>query len=154
MNKQKVIEVYLNYLDRKIKDTENALESLYEGIDTAPGPSQSHSDTTRFQQSRVALETEGRLSSLKGTRAVATLIPSVKLSSPIVGALIEIEDLGFGETEYYFVVPWQGGESFLLDNTEVMSVSPQAPILDAVANAKEGDIFEFRGRRLKLASIS
>jgi len=154
MEKQKVLETYLEFLDKKVQEISKALDSIHVGVDTAPTPSESHSDTTRSQQSRVALETEGRLSSLKSTRAAAILISSAKLSHPTVGALIEIEDIGFGDVEYYFVVPGQGGETLLIGETEIMSISLQAPILEAVSKVKEGDFFDFRGRRLRLSSIS
>lgn len=154
MNKQEVIEAFLDYLDKKIQETEKALESIYRGIDTAPTPSESHSDTTRSQLSRVAMETSGRLSSLKSARATAGLISSGKAIYPAVGALIAIEDIGFGETEYYFVVPSQGGESLFLRETEIMSVSLQAPILEVVSKIREGDSFDFRGRKLKFLAIS
>jgi hypothetical protein len=154
MDKQDVLKEYLSFLDNKIRGTEKALESIYRGIDTAPTPSESHSDTTRSQQSRVALETSGRLSSLKSTRAAASMIPSVKLASPVTGALIAVEDVVFKDVEYYFVVPGQGGESVFLDEAEILFVSAQAPILEAISKSKEGEYFEFRGRRLKLISIS
>jgi len=91
---------------------------------------------------------------LKSTRAAASLISSGKAIYPAVGALIAIEDAGFRETEYYFVVPGQGGESLFLDETEIMSISLQAPILEVVSKIKEGDSFDFRGRKLKLIAIS
>lgn len=154
MNKKEVLQEYLEYLDKKIGEMQKALDSIYRGIDTAPTPSESHSDTTRSQQSRVALETSGRLSSLKSTRAAAAMILSVKLASPVAGALIAVEDAVFKDTEYYFVVPGQGGESVFLGETEILFVSVQAPILEAISQIKEGDDFEFRGRKLRLASIS
>ncbi len=154
MNKREILEAYLNYLNKKIQETEKALESIYRGIDAAPTPSESHSDTTRSQLSRVALETSSRLSSLKSTRATAGLISSEKAIYPAVGALVAIEDAGFREIEYYFVVPGQGGESLFLGETEIMSISMQAPILEIVSKIKEGDSFDFRGRKLKLLSIS
>lgn len=154
VKKQEVLKTYLGFLDRKIQETSKALESIHVGIDTAPTPSESHSDTTRSQQSRVALETEGRLSSLKSTRAAAALISSEKAVCLAVGALVVVQDVAFGDEEYYFVVPGQGGESLLLGEVEIMSISLQAPILEAVSKVKEGESFDFRGRMLKLVSIS
>ncbi|MBU3934869.1 hypothetical protein KKC00_02840 [Patescibacteria group bacterium] len=154
VEKQKVLEAYLSGLDKKIRETEKALDSIYEGVYTAPKPSESHSDTTRSQQSKLAIETERRLSSLKSTRAAAGQIFLQKVICPTVGALIAIEDIGFREIEYYFVVPGQGGESLFLDKTEIMFISLQSPILEAVSGTKEGDSFDFRGRKLRLVAIS
>lgn len=153
VDKQKVIGAYFDYLYKKIKSTENVLESLYRGIDSAPGPSQSHSDTTRFQQSRIAIETEKRLSSLKKMRASATTISPTKSSSPEIGALIVIKDNDSEEEEYCFVVSEGGGESLIVGETEILFVSIQAPILEAISKATLGDSFEFRGRGLTLVKI-
>ena len=153
MEKQKVLRAYLSYLDRKIQETEKALDSIYEGVYTAPKPSESHSDTTRSQQSKIALETERRLSSLKSTRAMSSRIFSQKAIYPAVGALIAVEDAAFGEIEYYFVVPGQGGEGLFFGEVEIMSISLQSPILEAISGVKEGDSFDFRDRKLKLVSI-
>ncbi|MBU2568413.1 MAG: hypothetical protein KJ967_06540 [Elusimicrobia bacterium] len=154
MDKKEVLREYLEYLDRKIGETQKALDSIYHGIDTAPTPSESHSDTTRSQQSKIAAETSDRISSLKKTRAMASLISSEGAGCIGVGALVAIEDISFGGMEYYFVVPGQGGESLFLGDAEVMSISLQAPILEAISSAKERDLLDFRGRKLKLVSIS
>ena len=101
MNKQEILTAYIKHLDEKIEKTEQALESICHGIDTAPTPSESHSDTTRSQQSRVALEISNRLSALKKAKTSASAISSTKFISLEVGALVVIQD-DFGEKEYYF----------------------------------------------------
>jgi hypothetical protein len=154
MDKQVVLNAYIDFLDKKVLDTENALKSIYKGVDTAPTPSESHSDTTRSQQSRVALETATRLSSLKTTRASMTVMQLKKSIVPEIGALIIVEDTAFKDREYYFVVPDGGGESIEFEETEVLFVSIQAPILEAVSKVKIRSSFEFRGRKLSLIAIS
>lgn len=153
MNKEVVLKAYLNYLDKKISEMEKALESIYHGVDTAPSHSESHSDTTRSQQSRVGMEVSNRLSSLKKTRSMAVMISSKRAIFPGVGALITVKD-DFGEEEYFLVVPGQGGESLFVDEVEVLSVSADAPILESISKTKVGDVFEFRSRRLTFADIS
>jgi len=154
MKKESVLRVYIEYLEKKVRKTEEALNAIYEGIDSAPTPSQSHSDTTRSQQSRVASETATRLSSLKTTRASMAFMQSKKSTTPEIGALIVVEDVGFKDKEYYFVVPDGGGESIEFEGTEILFVSTRAPILEALSKIKTGDFFEFRGRRLVLIEIS
>lgn len=153
MNKEVVLKAYLDFLDKKIAETEKALESIYHGVDTAPSHSESHSDTTRSQQSRVGMEVSTRLSSLKKTRGMAGMISSERAIFPGAGALITVKD-DFGEEEYYFVVPGQGGESLFVDEVEVLSVSADAPILESISKTKVGDVFEFRSRRLTFTDIS
>lgn len=154
MNKENVLKAYIEYLEKKVKNTEEALSAIYEGIDSAPTPSQSHSDTTRSQQSRVASETATRLSSLRTTRASMAFVQSKKSTSPEIGALIVIEDVEFKDREYYFVVPDGGGESIEFEGIEVLFVSTRAPILETLSKIKTGDSFEFRGRKLVLIKIS
>jgi hypothetical protein len=154
MNKENVLRVYIEYLDKKIEKTEKALSAIYEGIDSAPTPSQSHSDTTRSQQSRVASETATRLSSLRTTRASMAFMRSKKSITPEIGALIVIEDIGSKDNEYYFVVPDGGGESIEFEGTEVLFVSTRAPILETLSKIKTGELFEFRERKLILTEIS
>lgn len=154
MDKQKVLDVYLAYLEKKIQESEVALASIHKGIDTAPTPSESHSDTTRFQQTGVATVMMNRLSSLKTSKASIALMRSRELTAPDIGALIVIEDLGLEEKEYYFVVSGGGGESIELEGTEVLFVSTQAPILEPISKTKVGEPFEFRGRQLALVEIS
>jgi hypothetical protein len=151
MDKQVVLRVYTELLDKKIQEAGKALESIHRGIDTAPTPSESHSDTTRSQQSRVAMEMEERLSSLRKTRAEAGMVQS---GCSAIGALIVLEDSVLKDQEYYFVVPGQGGESLFFDDIEVLSVSTNAPILEPISRAKVGERFEFRGRTLTLVEMS
>lgn len=154
MNKQDIVKTYLEHLDKKIEKSEKALNSLYEGVYSAPGPSQSHSDTTRFQQSNIASDTDVRLISLKKVRAIMATTLLRKSQSVEIGALIVIEDSVYKEREYYFVVPEQGGDSLDFDGIEIFFVSLQAPIIESISNAKQNDQFEFRGRRLILQEIS
>jgi len=154
MDKQNVLRVYLESLDKKIEEVAGNLQSIYSNIDAAPTPSESHSDTTRSQLSQVALGISERLSSLKTTRAMTSSSSSSRLIRPTIGALIEVEDNRTKEKVYYFVVHGVGGESLLLDGSKVFSVSINAPILNPISKIKIGDTFEFRGRRLTLTEIS
>ena len=145
----------MEFLDNKVKTTQESLESIQQIINDAPKPSESHSDTTRFQQSQLASDTLNRLASLKKARMLADSIlpePSNCLSA---GALVLIQDRESGERDYYFVVPSQGGgESLLVDGLEIMTVFFRAPILAPIHEIKVGDTFKFRGKELILLEIS
>lgn len=153
MNKQDIVKIYLEHLDKKIEKNEKALDSLYEGVYSAPGPSQSHSDTTRFQQSNIASDTDIRLTSLKKVRTIIATMLLRKSQSVEIGALIVIEDSVHKEREYYFVVPDGGGESIEFEGVEILFVSIQVPMVEATSRVKIGDSFEFRGRKLILIEI-
>jgi len=153
MDKKEVLRAYIQFLDQKIEDMEKSVDSLHRGVDTAPGPSQSHSDTTRFQQSGVASEASKRIGPLKRLRASIGLVSCKKSDYPGVGALIVLEDSTYKEKEYYFVISEQGGDTLEFDEGEVFFVSTQSPILEIVKDLKKGDTFEFRRRRLTFLDI-
>lgn len=154
MNKQDIVKTYLEHLDKKIEKNQKALDSLYEGVYSAPGPSQSHSDTTRFQQSNIASNADARLAFLRKIRTIIAMTFLKESQSVEIGALVVVEDVAFKDKEYYFVVPDGGGESIEFEGVEVLFVSIRAPILEAVLKIKTGEFFEFRGRRLVLIEIS
>jgi len=58
MDKKKIIEEYLKFLDEKVKNTEKSLKSVRKDAIDAPGSNVSHSDTSKFQLSNVALGIE------------------------------------------------------------------------------------------------
>lgn len=153
MNKQDIVKTYLEHLDKKIEKNQKALDSLYEGVYSAPGPSQSHLDTTRFQQSNIASDTDMRLTSLKKIRTIIATTLLRKSQSVEIGALIVIEDSVHKEREYYFVVPDGGGESIEFKGVEILFVSIQVPMIEATSRVKIGNFFEFRGRKLILIEI-
>jgi len=155
MNKQKVLKAYIDFLDDKIEKTQGSLESIQKIINDAPTPSESHSDTTRFQQSQLASDTLCRLASLRQTRTLAASIPCESLDCPVAGALVVIQDKRSGEKECYFIIPGQGGgESLSVDGLEIIPISFKAPILAPISGIRVGDTFKFRGRELILLEIS
>src|SRR3989338_3885116 len=63
-------------------------------------------------------------------------------SKVMSGSLVSIRD--GSEVEYYFILPYGGGESIETDQGEVTVINPTAPIAKLMLNKKVGEQFPFR----------
>lgn len=153
MDKHAVIAAFEQHQKERIGNIEKDLEKARDGVRTAPGPSQSHSDTTRFQEGNIVADIEERLARAKRILRQLREIPQAQMETISNGSIFVLEDVATNERDVYFVVPEGGGESIDVGGAEVVSISKDAPIAKEVWGKGEGVRINFRGRLLKVAEV-
>lgn len=153
MDKKQVLKKYLDFLGDKIRDMEKSLASIQQGVIASPGPGQSHSDTTRFQQANVALGVDRRIGELKEKAALLQGVDLTPKDTIFVGALFTLRYEGSRENMVYFLVQKGEGDTIEIDGEEIMFVSANAPIAEAVISKKKGDRVNFRDRVLEIIEV-
>jgi len=153
MDKKQVLKKCLGFLGDKIRDMEKSLASIQKGVIDSPGPSQSHSDTTRFQQSNVALGVDRRIEELKEKVFLLQGVDLTPKDTIFVGALFTLRYEGARENMVYFLVQKGEGDTIEIDSEEVMFISANAPIAEAVIGKKKGDKISFRNRVLEIVEV-
>lgn len=161
MDKATIFEAILELLLAHKQQSTYVLGQTHKAIDESPGPSQSHSDTTRFQTTEVVNEmaksAEGK------NRAVAALgyfknDPALLRHSEVVtmGSLTKVNFGGY--IEYYFMLPDGAGTIIEFEETEVCVVTPSSPLGQALLAKQVGDEFDFvannRSIQIKILEIS
>jgi len=155
MDKRQILDAYIESQREKNEKMKASLDRIHQGINQAPGPSQSHSDTTRFQESNVVLGLEERARELSEKillleRLRADLCPN---ESIFVGALFSLKDTATGEINTYFLVEKGEGDFLEIDGREIIFVSVTAPIAQVVMGKKKNDKVNFRGRVLEVVEV-
>jgi len=155
MDKWQILDTYIESQKQKLEDMKVSLDRIHQGISQAPGPSQSHSDTTRFQESGVALELDERI---RGLQEKILLLERLRTDlrpneSVFVGALLGLRDVVTGEINTYFLVEKGEGDFLEIDDREIIFVSAAAPIVQAAIGKKKGDFMNFRGKTFKIAEV-
>lgn len=153
MDKKQVLKKYLEFLGDKIRDMETSLASIQRGVIDSPGPGQSHSDTTRFQQANVALGVDRRIGELKEKVVLLQGVDSTPKDTIFVGAMFTLRYEGARENMVYFLVQKGEGDTIEIDGEEIMFISANAPIAEAVIGKKKGDKAIFRGRTLEVIDV-
>ena len=163
--KTQLIDVVIGRLEQDKENLKARFASVHEGIVTAPTPTQSHSDQTRFQLSQVANEID-RSFAVKdeGTRVLKSLLTELgdeafttRVSQEVlVGSLVDVRDSS-GSDERYFILPAGGGIEIPDGDQCAIVVTPTAPIAKALMNRTVGDEviahFSKQVRTLKVTAI-
>ncbi len=153
MDKHEVIAAFVQHQRGKIEGIEKDLEKARDGVRTAPGPSQSHSDTTRFQEGNIVADIEERLTRAKRILRQLQEIPQVQMKTISNGSIFVLESTATREKDVYFFVPEGGGESLEVEGTEVASISQGAPIAKEVLGKREGSHVVFQDRLLRIVEV-
>lgn len=160
MRKTDLLEVVLQSLLTHKQRSEYVLGQTHRAIDESPGPSQSHSDTTRFQTTEVVKEMAKAAEGQSKTIAILGYFktdPALSRHSEAIelGALARV-DFG-GIVEDYFVLPDGAGTSVEFENVEVCVVTPASPLGQSLLGKRMGDEFDFvannRSTRIKVLEI-
>ena len=155
MDKSQILGFYIKDQKGKVDDMKVSLERLNQGIDQSSGPNKSHSDTTRFQESGIALELDERVSQLQKKILLLERLSAVlgQKEQVFVGSLFTLRELPRGETFTYFVVEKGEGDFIEFDDQEIIFVSFTAPIVQTVVGKKKGDLVIFRGKEFEITEV-
>jgi len=153
MKKKTVVEAYIRTKEENIKGLQQALESIRQDVIDAPGSNVSHSDTSRFQHSNLALEHERRLIDAERSLGMFKAVPQASFTSIFVGSFFVLMNKKTGEQSFYLLIPEGGGDWFEADGIEVLSISEEGPLAQALRGKEKGDKVTFRDRTLEVVDV-
>lgn len=146
MDKKRIIDALIEKLETELATSRQSLDSVRRAVENAPGAMQSHSDTTRFQQARVAEELQRQLR--QKTEVIALLnrfcqgALQVRRDAVDIGSLVEVEE--HGQLATYLILPEGGGSIVSVDGRTVAILTGKAPLASAMMRHVAGDTVHFR----------
>jgi transcription elongation GreA/GreB family factor len=153
IDKAKVLAAFVRLHAEKVTDLEQALHGTQRDVVSAPGSSESHSDTMKFQHSNLALGIQGRFLEAQQTAAIFSFLTPEAKSIASEGALVSVQDMKSNKDFHYLIVPKGGGDVVELDGQEIMAISVEAPIAKALIGKGQGEVAIFRDKSFKVTSI-
>lgn len=136
----------LRCLQREHETLSHAQRATHEGATHEEARPENDKDTRALEQSYLARGQAARVAQLERdlTLLQALALRSFEPGSTItVGALVCVEDAG--TSQWLFLVPAGAGESLLVGELHVKTVTPHSPLGRALAGSVEGDELEVRG---------
>ena len=147
MDKKGILETLISEIETEQKQLEQNLESIQRTVNEAPAPSESHSDTTRYQMSKVESEVAKALAEKQTcVRALASLRISAnaQTSETIgIGSLLEVEDKD-GNRDIYFILPEGGGMTVTDGHKEITVLTAKAPLAQCLLGNRKGETVQFK----------
>jgi len=153
MKKAEIIGELINTQKRNLGNLKTSLETVRREAREAPGANVSHSDTSKFQQSNLALGIQGRINEIEFILRFLGNLSTDKRDEIVVGSLFAVENQSCKENNYYLLVSIGGGETFAISDRTIMTISAQAPLAIALIGKKAGYKVNFRGDDLKVVEV-
>ncbi|MFA6076950.1 MAG: hypothetical protein WC735_02640 [Candidatus Paceibacterota bacterium] len=152
--KKQVLQQLVERLETNLKMLITSRDDKREMARDAPSANQSHSDTSKSQLSIIQLGLDSKKIEVEKAISLLKQMPINIYSKITPGAIFAISEIGGNsEEDNYFLVPVGGGEELDINNLNIVSITPQAPIARACLQKNKGDIFVFQGRKLKITNI-
>lgn len=153
MQKMDLIKEAIKLQEKNISNLKKSLEVTRGEAADAPGANVSHSDTSKFQQSNLALGIQKRIDEAERVLLLMRSLPETKFDTVLVGSFFTIENQSDKETTYYLFTSDGGGETFVVDGKEITTISVGAPLSQVMIGQKVGHKVNFRGCNLKITDI-
>ena len=153
LNKKKILEAFIKTQENKIQSLKNSLRATKQGAIDAPGSNVSHSDTSKFQLSNLALGLEKRVREAEEALSLLKGISENPNDTISIGSFFTLRDIKSGNYTHYFLVPQAGGEWLDIDGEEVLSISEEAPLIESVIGRRKGDKIKFRDKFLEVINL-
>ncbi len=153
LKKRKVLEACIKTYEEKIENLKQSLERTKRGAMDAISSRKSWSDTTKFQESNLALALEKCLIQSQNALSLLKALPLTDFSTISVGCFFIIRDIITNETANYLLIHEGGGDSFDVDGEKIMSISAGVPLTTVLMGKKKGDKATFKDRILEIIEI-
>jgi hypothetical protein len=139
MEKKEVIDATIKIFTEKINNLNFSLEDVRNRARDAPGHNVSHSDTSKFQLSNLALGIEKQVLEYKEILEQLknlSLDPTDKIS---IGSLFTLCNAKNNEEKIFIMLYQGGGEKVTIGDVKVTTLSVVAPIAQACLNKEIDD---------------
>ena len=153
MNKKEVIEVVAKVFTDKIGGLKSSLEGTRDRARNAPGHNVSHSDTSRFQLSNLALGIERQILEYEEILRQIKNISLEPTDKIFVGSLFVLCDTENDEERKFLMLYQGGGEKIIVDDVEITTLSVTAPIAQACLGKETDDEVKYRNNTFKVIEI-
>ncbi len=156
MNKNDVLKTFIGEYERKVDSLKSSLESTRKCARDAPGSNVSHSDTSKFQYSNLALGIEKRLKEASSIlellkRMGENPIKSEKISG---GSIIGLQNIDTGEVAHYLMITQEGGgDSVTLDGEKVTVIYTKAPLSRILLGKELGNEIDFQKKTFEIIEV-
>ncbi|MDO8557538.1 MAG: hypothetical protein Q7R98_03725 [Candidatus Jorgensenbacteria bacterium] len=146
MKKEEIVSVLEKLFLEKEKNLTKTLEETRDSACGAPGSNISHSDTSKFQLSELALSLEKQTREANEALVSIRNTPVCQSSAVQVGSLVELEEKSSSKRTLYFVIPKGGGETVQVGDSSVTTITAAAPLARACVGKKENEEVSINGR--------
>jgi len=154
--KNSVLSAFSDLFSEKIQSLTLILEDTRKRAQAAPGSNVSHSDTSKFNISNLAVGIEAQLNLAR--EALVYLRTLRHSDSPggmvAIGSLFTIVDIKNGKKLNFVLLIKGGGEKVQVCDAEIISITPGAPIARISISKKVGDELNFNGRVYRVIEIT
>lgn len=155
--KRQLVDALVREIEESIERLKVSFESTRQAAIQAPGRMQSRYDTTKEEQSKVAdgigmqiLKHEAALASVRSFSRSGEQTGDVVTTGSLVLVKSAVEEV------YFLIVPSGAGRTVVVEDKEITSISPEAPIAAALLGHRSGDqvIFTIGTERRTLTILS
>ncbi|MBU4204632.1 GreA/GreB family elongation factor [Patescibacteria group bacterium] len=154
LEKRKVLEACIKICEEKIENLKQSLESTQRSAVDAVSSRVSWSDTSKFQLSNLALGIERRIIEARLALSYLQYVGLIFTDTICMGALFGLRDVNSGKINHYLLIFEGGGDSFKIDDEEIMAISETAPLAQAVMGKRKGDrVTNRRGRTFEIIEV-
>jgi hypothetical protein len=153
--KNAVLSAFADLFSQKIQSLTQILEDTRKRAQAAPGSNVSHSDTSRFSISNIALGIEAQLNLAREALIYLNDLndPHYEKEEISVGSLFVIIDKDSGKELTFMLLIKGGGEKISIGETEVVSITFGAPITKVFFGKKVGDYVLFNNRTYRVVRV-
>ena len=155
VSKAVVIGAFVALFQENIERTKSSLEITRQNAVDAPGSNVSHSDTSKFQLSNLALGLEKRFNELTAIYNLLSLYNTSKINKRgCGGCLITLQNINTKENATYLLITREGGgDSLIVEEEKVIVVSIHAPIGKLLVGKEIGDEVLFQGKAFEIVDL-
>jgi transcription elongation GreA/GreB family factor len=155
IDKTAVLEALRARIEQRLKQLTDAQRDAQAGATHSEAKSEHDKDTRATEGSYLARGLAERVEVLHDAVALLRAMTAGRFGpSDAIGltALVGMRDEDDVES-VYFVVPTGGGERLTVDGTDVLALTPQSPLGEAVVGRRVGDEIELVVRGRKRSSL-
>jgi transcription elongation GreA/GreB family factor len=154
--KKDVLKVFIHEYEKKVEVLNLSLEANRKCARDAPGSNVSHSDTSKFQYSNLALGIEKRLTEanaiLELLRNMSDNLTSNKKISG--GSIVNLKNIDTEEIAVYLLIAREGGgDSVMVDGKKITAVYIRAPLGRVLCGKEKGDEIEFLKKTFEIIEV-
>jgi len=146
MKKVDIAMILLEELERKYQVLAHSALDAKEAATNEESKPENKYDTRALEASYLASAQSSRVEELRRAISRLSQLELVSFASGDairVGALVQLEATDTGK-RWVFILPYGGGERIRFENTEILVLTPEAPLGKALLGKRESDEFEFR----------
>ena len=153
MEKRQVLEAFIERQKQKIKELKTSLGNTEQDAINSPGAMQSHSDTSKFQLSNLALGLKKRVIEAEESLSILNNLPRDSSDEISIGSFFVLEDTKTKNRTNYFLISRYGGEWIEVNGEEVLLISEEAPLINNVLGKRQGDKASFRDKLFEVVCL-